>query len=81
MAGDRFILLNSVAVVTVVFCCDNGCEYKIGGNFVILGEEGNNFSIIQSRLEKYKIRGFAENYFKRNNNNMENYYENKIWIV
>ena len=81
MAGDRFILLNSVAVVTVVFCCDNGCEYKIGGNFVILGEEGNNFSIIQPRLEKYKIRGFAENYFKRNNNNMENYYENKIWIV
>ena len=46
MAGCRFILLNSVAVVTVVFCCDNGCEYKIGGNFVILGEEGNNFSII-----------------------------------
>ena len=78
MAGDRFILLNSVAVVTVVFCCDNGCEYKIGGNFVILGEEGINFSIIQPRLEKYKIRGFAENYFKRNNNNMENYYENKI---
>ena len=36
MAGDRFILLNSVAVVTVVFCCDNGCEYKIGVNFVIL---------------------------------------------
>ena len=46
MAGDRFILLNSVSVVTVVICCDNGCEYKIGGNFVILGEEGNNFSII-----------------------------------
>ena len=46
MAGDRFILLNSVAVVTVVFCCDNGCKYKIGGNFVILGEEEINFSII-----------------------------------
>ena len=46
MAGDRFILLNSGAVVTVEFCCDNGCEYKTGGNFVILGEEGNNFSII-----------------------------------
>ena len=50
MAGDRFILLNSVAVVSVVFCCDNGCEYKIGGNFVILGEEGYNFSIIDFRL-------------------------------
>ena len=46
MAGDRFILLNSGAVVTVEFCCDNGCEYKTGGNVVILGEEGNNFSII-----------------------------------
>ncbi len=46
MVGDRFILLNPVAVVTVVFCCDNGCEYKIGGNFVILGEEEINFSII-----------------------------------
>ena len=62
MAGDRFILLNSVAVVTVVFCCDNGCEYKIGGSFVILGEEGNNFSIIYPRLEKYKIKSFAENF-------------------
>jgi glutamate synthase domain-containing protein 3 len=33
-------------VVTVEFCCDNGCEYIIGGNVVIFGEEGNNFSII-----------------------------------
>ena len=46
MAGDRFILLNSVAVVTVEFGCDKGCEYTIGGNVVIFGEEGNNFSII-----------------------------------
>ena len=64
-------------MVTVKFCCDNGCEYIIGGNVVIFGEEGNNFSIILPRLEKYKIRSFAENYFRRNNNNMENYYENK----
>ena len=46
MAGDRYILWISGAVVTIEFCCDNGCEYIIGGNVVIFGEEGNNFSII-----------------------------------
>jgi glutamate synthase (NADPH/NADH) len=43
LAGERFCVRNSGAVVVVEGCGDHGCEYMTGGRAVILGPTGRNF--------------------------------------
>ncbi|KAH9259628.1 hypothetical protein BASA81_002050 [Batrachochytrium salamandrivorans] len=43
MAGERFCVRNSGAIVVVEGCGDHGCEYMTGGRAVILGRTGRNF--------------------------------------
>jgi glutamate synthase (NADPH/NADH) len=43
MAGERFCVRNSGAIVVVEGCGDHGCEYMTGGRAIILGKTGRNF--------------------------------------
>jgi glutamate synthase (NADPH/NADH) large chain len=43
LAGERFCVRNSGAVVVVEGVGDHGCEYMTGGKVVILGSTGRNF--------------------------------------
>jgi len=43
MAGERFCVRNSGAIVVVEGCGDHGCEYMTGGRAIILGPTGRNF--------------------------------------
>jgi len=44
VAGERFAIRNSGAIVVVEGLGDHGCEYMTGGIVVVLGETGNNFA-------------------------------------
>ena len=44
VAGERFGVRNSGAVVVVEGVGDHGCEYMTGGCVVVLGETGRNFA-------------------------------------
>eukprot|EP00281_Chroomonas_sp_CCMP1168_P021546 CAMPEP_0206230908 /NCGR_PEP_ID=MMETSP0047_2-20121206/10538_1 /ASSEMBLY_ACC=CAM_ASM_000192 /TAXON_ID=195065 /ORGANISM="Chroomonas mesostigmatica_cf, Strain CCMP1168" /LENGTH=2187 /DNA_ID=CAMNT_0053654419 /DNA_START=28 /DNA_END=6591 /DNA_ORIENTATION=+ len=44
IAGERFCVRNSGALVVSEGCGDHGLEYMTGGRVVILGEVGKNFS-------------------------------------
>jgi glutamate synthase (NADPH/NADH) large chain len=44
LAGERFAVRNSGATAVVEGCGANGCEYMTGGQVVILGSIGENFS-------------------------------------
>ena len=44
VAGERFGVRNSGAVVVVEGVGDHGCEYMTGGCIVVLGETGRNFA-------------------------------------
>lgn len=44
LAGERFCVRNSGAMVVVEGVGDNGCEYMTGGVAVILGKTGRNFA-------------------------------------
>ncbi|GBF51868.1 glutamate synthase large chain precursor [Leptospira ryugenii] len=44
LAGERFCVRNSGAVVVVEGTGDHGCEYMTGGRAVILGDIGRNFA-------------------------------------
>jgi len=43
LAGERFCVRNSGAIVVVEGCGDHGCEYMTGGRAIILGPTGRNF--------------------------------------
>ena len=43
VAGERFCVRNSGAIVVVEGCGDHGCEYMTGGRAIILGPTGRNF--------------------------------------
>ncbi|KKK67014.1 hypothetical protein LCGC14_2958320, partial [marine sediment metagenome] len=43
MAGERFCVRNSGAIVVVEGLGDHGCEYMTGGVVVVLGQTGCNF--------------------------------------
>ncbi|GAA4026337.1 glutamate synthase large subunit [Sphingomonas rosea] len=44
VAGERFAVRNSGAVVVVEGTGDHGCEYMTGGTVVVLGSTGRNFA-------------------------------------
>jgi glutamate synthase (ferredoxin) len=44
VAGERFCVRNSGAVVVVEGVGDHGCEYMTGGRVVVLGRTGRNFA-------------------------------------
>ena len=44
MAGERFAVRNSGALVVVEGVGDHGCEYMTGGTVVVLGQTGVNFA-------------------------------------
>ena len=44
VAGERFCVRNSGAVVVVEGVGDHGCEYMTGGKVVVLGRTGRNFA-------------------------------------
>ena len=44
VAGERFAVRNSGAVVVSEGCGDHGCEYMTGGVVLVLGETGRNFA-------------------------------------
>ena len=44
MAGERFAVRNSGALVVVEGVGDHGCEYMTGGKVVVLGKTGRNFA-------------------------------------
>jgi glutamate synthase (ferredoxin) len=44
MAGERFCVRNSGAMVVVEGVGDHGCEYMTGGRVVVLGKAGRNFA-------------------------------------
>ena len=44
VAGERFCVRNSGAIVVVENIGDHGCEYMTGGRVVVLGNTGRNFA-------------------------------------
>ncbi len=44
IAGERFCVRNSGAIVVVEGVGDHGCEYMTGGRVVVLGRTGRNFA-------------------------------------
>lgn len=44
IAGERFCVRNSGAIVVVESIGDHGCEYMTGGKVVVLGSTGRNFA-------------------------------------
>jgi glutamate synthase (ferredoxin) len=44
LAGERFCVRNSGAIVVVEGVGDHGCEYMTGGRVVVLGRTGRNFA-------------------------------------
>jgi glutamate synthase domain-containing protein 3 len=44
VAGERFCVRNSGAVVVVEGVGDHGCEYMTGGRVLVLGKTGRNFA-------------------------------------
>lgn len=44
IAGERFAVRNSGAVVVVEGTGDHGCEYMTGGRVIVLGSIGRNFA-------------------------------------
>jgi glutamate synthase (ferredoxin) len=44
VAGERFCVRNSGAVVVVEGVGDHGCEYMTGGRVVVIGKTGRNFA-------------------------------------
>ena len=44
LAGERFAVRNSGAIVVVEGVGDHGCEYMTGGIVVVLGDTGRNFA-------------------------------------
>lgn len=44
MAGERFSVRNSGAIIVVEGVGDHGCEYMTGGKVLVLGKTGRNFA-------------------------------------
>ncbi len=44
LAGERFAVRNSGALVVALGCGQHGCEYMTGGTVLILGDIGRNFA-------------------------------------
>ncbi len=66
VAGERFGVRNSGAVVVVEGVGDHGCEYMTGGTVVILGKTGKNFAAGMSGGVAYVLDEDFDLYTKLN---------------